>query len=64
MLACVCGFVALAYLPPFFGAAGLILAAIGKSRGERQAVIGFTVAGIGLVFGALFGAYVGYQGGL
>ena len=64
LAAVACGVIALGFFPPFVGAAGLIFAAIGKSRGEPQAVIGFTVAGIGMVFGTIYGFYAGYMGWL
>lgn len=56
--AIVCGAIAFLFFPIILGPVGLILAAVGKSKGEERANLGFVVAGLGLVVGMILGAAV------
>lgn len=56
--AIICGAIAFLFLPIILGPIGLILAAVAKSKGERNANIGFLVAGLGTVVGMILGALV------
>ena len=58
IIAIVCGVVAVLFLPIILGPLGLILAGIGKSRGEKLSTIGLVVAGVGMVLGFVLGALV------
>jgi hypothetical protein len=51
----VCGAIAFLFLPIVLGPAGLILGAVAKSRGERNAPIALWVAGLGTVVGMILG---------
>lgn len=54
----VCGAVSFLFFPIILGPAGLILGAIGKSKGEAKAVVAMAVSGVGLVVGMILGAYM------
>jgi hypothetical protein len=55
--AMVCGAVALLFAPIIIGPIGIVLAAVGKSRGERLANVGLAVAILGTIVGLVL-AYV------
>lgn len=59
----VLGVVAFVFIPIAFGPAGLILGAVGQSRGESKATIAMVVSCCGLVVGMLLGIIV-YQSAL
>lgn len=49
------------FFPIVLGPVGLVLAAVAKSKNEKNAVIGFVVAGVGMVVGMFLGAmFSGY----
>ena len=50
------GAVSLLFFPIIFGPIGLVMAAVAKSKNEKNAIIGFVVAGVGMVVGMFFGA--------
>lgn len=52
------GAIAFLLLPILFGPAGLILGAVGKSRGESKAVVAMVVSALGLVVGMFLGFVV------
>jgi hypothetical protein len=52
------GVISFLFFPIIFGPAGLILGAVGKSKGESKAVTAMVVSGIGLVAGMIIGALV------
>lgn len=52
----ICGIVAFLIVPIVFGPAGLILGAVGKSKGESRAVIAMVIGGVGMVVGMILGA--------
>jgi hypothetical protein len=54
--AIILGSIAFILFPPILGGTGLILAAIGKSKGESRAVVGMVVSALGLVLGTCLGA--------
>ncbi|MCC5950633.1 MAG: hypothetical protein JJU45_00910 [Acidimicrobiia bacterium] len=56
--AIVLGAIAVLFCPILLGPAGLVCAAIGKSKGEPRANIGFIVAGVGFVVGMVLGVLV------
>jgi uncharacterized Zn finger protein (UPF0148 family) len=58
VIAIVLGAVAFFFLPPIFGAAGIILAVIGMTRKEKLAPVGLAVAVLGLLVGMLIGYVV------
>jgi hypothetical protein len=49
------GAIAFLFFPIVLGPTGLILAAVGKSKGEDKAVVAMTVAGLGTVIGMILG---------
>lgn len=51
----VLGAFAFLFLPIVFGPAGLVLGAVGKSKGEPRAIIAMVVSGVGLVVGMILG---------
>lgn len=53
------GALAFIILPIVLGPAGLILGAVGKSKGESKAVVAMVVSGLGLVIGMILGYLVG-----
>ena len=53
------GAVAFLFFPIILGPVGLILGAVGKSKGEPRAVVAMVVSGCGLVIGMIIGAIVG-----
>jgi len=55
----ICGAIAFLFFPILLGPLGLILGAIGKSKGEDKAVIALVVSGLGLVIGMILGAIIG-----
>ncbi len=55
----VCGAIAFLFFPIVLGPVGLILGAVGKSKGEDKAVIALVVSGLGLVIGMILGAIIG-----
>lgn len=50
------GAIAFLFFPIILGPAGLIMGAIGKSKGESKAVVALVVSGLGLVIGMLLGS--------
>lgn len=54
----VCGVVALLFIPPLFGIAGIVLGIVGRSKGERLATVAIVVAAVGLVVGMILGYVV------
>jgi hypothetical protein len=50
----VLGIISFFFVPIIFGPAGLILSAMGRSRGERRANLGLVVSALGLIFGVIF----------
>lgn len=59
--AIICGAISLLFFPIVLGPIGLVLAAVAKSKNEKNAVIGFVVAGVGMLVGIFFGAmFAGY----
>lgn len=54
----ICGAIAFLFLPIVLGPVGLILGAIGKSKGEEKAVIALVVSALGLVIGMILGFLV------
>ena len=52
------GILAFLVLPIVFGPLGLILGAVGKSKGESKATTAMVVSGIGMVVGMAIGALV------
>lgn len=55
----ICGAIAFLFFPIVLGPVGLILGAVGKSKGEEKAVIALVVSALGLVVGMVLGAIVG-----
>lgn len=55
----ICGGIAFLFLPIILGPAGLVLGAVGKSKGEDKAVLALIVSGLGLVIGMILGAAIG-----
>lgn len=55
----VCGAIAFLFFPIILGPVGLILGAVGKSKGEEKAVIALVVSALGLVIGMILGAMIG-----
>jgi hypothetical protein len=49
------GIISFFFLPIIFGPAGLIVSAMGRSRGERRANVALVVSALGLVFGVILG---------
>ncbi|WP_305787397.1 hypothetical protein [Symbioplanes lichenis] len=56
--AIVLGCVAVLFLPIVFGPAAIILASVGKSRGERRSTVALSVAGGGMTLGFIVGVLV------
>lgn len=56
--ALILGAIAFLFFPIVLGPAGLILAAVGMSKGEKNAAVGMTVAACGTVIGMILGAAV------
>ena len=54
----VCGIIALGIFPPLFGIIGIILGAIGASRGESKGARAIGVSVMGLIFGMIIGAFI------
>ena len=54
----VCGVIALLFIPPLFGIAGVVLGVVARSKGERLGTIAIIVAAIGLVVGMILGYVV------
>ena len=52
----VLGVIAFLFFPIILGPVGMILGAVGKSKGESKAVVAMVVSGIGLVVGMILGA--------
>jgi hypothetical protein len=50
------GAIAFLFFPIILGPAGLIMGAIGESKGETKAVVALVVSGLGLVIGMLLGS--------
>jgi hypothetical protein len=56
--AIVLGGIALFIFPPVFGIAGIVMAAIGKSKNEKLSTAALIVSVCGLVIGMAFGMYI------
>jgi zinc ribbon protein len=54
--AIILGVLAIIFVPILLGSAGIVLGAIGKSKGEAKATAGIVVAACGTVIGMIFGA--------
>jgi uncharacterized protein YacL len=54
----ICGAIAFLFFPIVLGPIGLILGAIGKSKGEEKAVVAMVVSALGLVIGLMLGFLV------
>jgi uncharacterized protein YacL len=54
----ICGAIAFLFFPIVLGPIGLILGAIGKSKGEEKAVVAMVVSALGLVIGLILGFLV------
>lgn len=52
----VLGVISFLFFPILFGPVGMILGAVGKSKGESKAVLAMVVSGLGLVVGMILGA--------
>lgn len=52
------GVISFLFFPIIFGPAGIILGAVGKSKGESKAVTAMAVSAVGLVAGMIIGAVV------
>ena len=57
--AIVLGIIAVFLVPILFGGIGIILAVVGKNKGEKNANVALTVAIVCTVAGLIFGAVVG-----
>lgn len=55
----ICGAIAFLFFPILLGPLGLILGAVGKSKGEDKAAIALVVSALGLVIGMILGAMIG-----
>ena len=55
----ICGAIAFLFFPIVLGPVGLVLGAVGKSKGEDKAVLALIVSGLGLVIGMILGAAIG-----
>jgi hypothetical protein len=54
----VCGIIAVGIFPPLFGIIGIILGAVGASRGEPKGVLAICLCAMSMVVGMIIGAFI------